>query len=107
MSSEAKKSSSIGLWVSESAKGTTYLKGTDKEAGLRYFIFKDENGKRSLVSKPLEDNEAKLKPVATLEEAVSSKGVSYYKGSNGCAVFENEVEEGSNRPNFSLILADA
>jgi hypothetical protein len=106
MSSEA-KNNSIGLWVSESAKGTTYLKGTDKEAGLRYFIFKDDSGKRSLVSKPLDDNDAKLKPVATLEAAVSSKGLNYYKGSNGCAVFENEVEEGSNRPNFSLILADA
>ena len=95
----------IGLWRNTSAKGTEYLSGSDKEAGLRYMVFKDEkNGSRRLVSKPLTDNEAKLQEVATFVESETKDGTPFYRA-EGHAIFANDFfEEGSNKPEFNLVI---
>lgn len=95
----------IGLWKNVSGKGTTYLSGSDKDAGVRYMVFKDdETGVRKLVTKPLADSSAPLKNVTVFAEAETSEGVPYFKG-EGCAIFGNDFyEEGSNKPEFNLLL---
>jgi len=96
-------STRIGLWSNTSGTGKEYLHGVDKEAGIRYFVFKNENGRR-LVSKPLNDEEAKLKDLTDLKEVVSSAGVNFLKGGD-YAIFVNDYyEEGSKQPNFNLVI---
>jgi hypothetical protein len=70
------------LWKSESKAGTVYLSGTDKENGVRYYIFKDKKdaNKRNLVSKPLGDNSARFTPIETLSIQQKDGGEPFYTG---------------------------
>ena len=81
------------------------LSGADKDAGVRYMIFKDDKtGVRRLVTKPIADNSAPLAEVTTFVESETEQGVPYYKGTN-CAVFANDFKvEGDNKPEFNLLL---
>ena len=58
----------IGLWATTAKSGSTYLSGPDKEAGLRYFIFKDkkDEGLRNVCTKPIGDFDAKFNNVISL-----------------------------------------
>lgn len=94
----------VGLWKKESAKGNVYLSGADKEAGVRYMVFKDEDGTRRLVTKPLADNDAPLKDVVKFESAETKEGANYYRAT-GYSIFANDYfEEGSNKPEFNLVI---
>ena len=97
----------IGLWQKESAKGNIYLGGADKDNNIRYMVFKDTKteGVRRLVKKPLDDNDAPLEDVATLTR-FEKDGTPFFKG-DGYAIFTNSFyEEGSNQPNFNLVIGE-
>ena len=96
----------LGLWVKTSSKGSDYLSGADKDNNIRYMVFKDEkSGVRKLVSKPLDDNDAPLKPVTNFELAETQDGVEFYRAEN-YAIFTNDFfEEGSNKPQFNLVIS--
>ena len=79
----------ISLWKTESKNGNVYLAGTDKEAGVRWFVFKDSKDPniRNLANKELGSNE--LTTVATLNvnkkedtEEVFFTGGDYFVGTN-------------------------
>jgi len=95
----------LGLWTKTSGKGNTYLGGADKENNLRYMVFKDEKGVRKLVSKPLDKDDAPLTTVTTFEEAETNDGTPFYRASN-FAIFANDFyEEGSNKPEYNLVIS--
>jgi hypothetical protein len=62
------KKKRISLWKSTSKAGNVYLSGSDKENNIKYFVFKDKKDAdvRSLLSKPIGDNDAKFTQVETL-----------------------------------------
>lgn len=59
----------ISLWKAISKKGNPYLSGKDKESGLKYFVFKDQDDPsiRTVLTKPIGDNDSKFTEVMKLE----------------------------------------
>lgn len=96
----------VGLWERTSGNGNVYLGGADKENNIRYMLFKDDKaeGVRKLVSKPLDNSEAKLQTIATLIKHEKDDTV-YFKG-DGYAVFVNTFKTEDNQPGYNLIIGE-
>ena len=101
MSSSGKR---VGMWLNTSSKGTTYLGGKDPETNTRFMLFKAEDGTRRLCVKPIDNNDAPLETVATLNKAVTKSGEEFYASPTHSLFTNGFKEEGSKQPDFNLII---
>jgi hypothetical protein len=89
----------VSLWKAESKKGTVYLTGTDKDSGLRWYVFKDNKNPdaRNLVTKPLGNNDASFENIETLAKHTKDEtGEVFFTGGDffvGENIFYYENEE--------------
>ncbi len=95
----------IGLWINQDKNGKDYLSG--KNETTRFFIFKNEDGSRSLKTRPIVAEEGiKFTTVGNLIQSQTSEGKEFFKIGDMC-VFPNERREKETHPHFNLVVYEA